>query len=174
MDSNIKELRKNDKLPKVIIMMVSSFDGQAKGKYLFNQGSPKAGLIEFFKEFKNIPHQGDIYGSKTMKEAYCPGIVDLNKYKNNTLNIIIPKEDWISPKKLNYYVFTFDRRGDINYNNCNFDAFEWMKCPEKIGICNSHAVEILLENVSNEYLQYLREKEKFLIFSQEKMNLILN
>ena len=152
-----REFIKKQNLPKVIIMMVSSFDGQAKGTYLFNEGSPKEGLIEFFKEFKQVPHQGDIYGSKTMKEAYCPGEIDLNKYKNN--NIIIPKEDWISPKKLNYYVFTFDRKGDINYKNCNFDAFEWMKCPEKIGVCNSHAVEILLENVSNEYLQYLREKE---------------
>ena len=154
---------KKEKLPKVIIMMVSSFDGQAKGKYLFNQGSPKEGLIEFFKEFSKVPHQGDIYGSKTMKEAYCPGEIDLNKYKDNNVNI--PKEDWTSPKKLDYYVFTFDRKGDINYKSCNFDAFEWMKCPEKIGVCNSHAVEILLENVSNEYLQYLREKEVSYFFA---------
>ena len=158
-----REFLKKENLPKVIIMMVSSFDGQAKGKYLFDQGSPKEGLIEFFKEFREVPHQGDIYGSKTMKEAYCPGEVDLTKYKNN--NIIIPKEDWTSPKKLDYYVFTFDRKGDINYKNCNFDAFEWMKCPEKIGVCNSHAVEILLENVSNEYLQYLREKEVSYFFA---------
>ena len=152
-----KDSSKKESLPKVIIMMVSSFDGQAKGKYLFDQGSPRTGLVDFFKEFSAIPHQGDIYGSKTMKEAYCPGEIDLSKYKNN--NITIPKEDWLSPKKLNYYVFTFDRKGDINYPNCNFDAFEWMKCPEKIGVCNAHGVEILLENVSNEYLQYLREKE---------------
>ena len=158
-----REFIKKEYFPKVIIMMVSSIDGQAKGKYLFNQGSPKTGLIEFFKEFREIPHQGDIYGSKTMKEAYCPGEVDLSKYKNN--NIIIPKEDWTSPKKLDYYVFTFDRKGDINYKDCNFDAFEWMKCPEKIGVCNSHAVEILLENVSNEYLQYLREKEVSYFFA---------
>jgi len=158
-----KDSSKKESLPKVIIMMVSSFDGQAKGKYLFDQGSPRTGLVDFFKEFSAIPHQGDIYGSKTMKEAYCPGEVDLSKYKNN--NITIPKEDWLSPKKLNYYVFTFDRKGDINYPNCNFDAFEWMKCPEKIGVCNAHGVEILLENVSNEYLQYLREKEVSYFFA---------
>lgn len=164
-----RDILKKEKYPKVIIMMVSSFDGQAKGKYLFNQGSPKIGLIEFFKEFREIPHQGDIYGSKTMKEAYCPGEVDLSKYKNN--NVVIPKEDWTSPKKLNYYVFTFDRKGDINYKDCNFDAFEWMKCPEKIGVCNAHAVEILLENVSNEYLQYLREKEVSYFFAgKEEFN----
>ena len=75
----VRELIKKEKFPKVIIMMVSSFDGQVKGKYLFNQGSPKAGLIDFFKEFRSIPHQGDIFGSKTMKEAYCPGEVDLSK-----------------------------------------------------------------------------------------------
>ena len=48
-----------------------------------------------------------------------------------------------------------------------------MKCPEKIGVCESHAVEILLENDSNEYLQFLREK-KYRIFLQEKQNLIMN
>ena len=150
-------------LPKIIIMMVSSFDGQAKGKYLFNPNSPREGLIEFFKEFKAIPHEADIYGANTMKEAYCPGKVDLTKYKKNT--IIIPKEDWISPNKLDYFVFTFDRKGEINYENSNFDAFGWMKCPEKIGVCKSHAVEVLLENVSNEYLQFLREKKVSYIFA---------
>ena len=159
----VREIIKKEKFPKVIIMMVSSFDGQAKGTYLFDQGSPKEGLVEFFKEFKAIPHEGDIYGANTMKEAYCPGKVDLSKYSNN--GVIIPKEDWISPNKLDYYVFTFDRKGDINYENCNFDAFAWMKCPEKIGVCESHAVEILLETVSNEYLQFLREKKVSYIFA---------
>ena len=121
----VREIIKKEKFPKVLIMMVSSFDG--------------------------------------MKEAYCPGKVDLSKYNNN--GIIIPKEDWISPNKLNYYVFTFDRKGEINYENCNFDAFGWMKCPEKIGVCESHAVEILLESVSNEYLQFLREKKVSYIFA---------
>ena len=162
----VREIIKKEKFPKVLIMMVSSFDGQAKGKYLFNQGSPREGLVEFFKEFGSIPHEADIYGANTMKEAYCPGKVDLNKYNNN--GIIIPKEDWISPNKLNYYVFTFDRKGEINYENCNFDAFGWMKCPEKIGVCESHAVEILLENVSNEYLQFLREKKVSYIFAGKK------
>ena len=159
----VREIIKKEKFPKVLIMMVSSFDGQAKGKYLFNQGSPREGLVEFFKEFGSIPHEADIYGANTMKEAYCPGKVDLSKYNNN--GIIIPKEDWISPNKLNYYVFTFDRKGEINYENCNFDAFGWMKCPEKIGVCESHAVEILLESVSNEYLQFLREKKVSYIFA---------
>ena len=159
----VRDYIKKGNIPEVIIMMVSSFDGQARGSYLFNQGSPKEGLIEFFKEFKLVPHQGDIYGANTMKEAYCPGKVDLSKYKNN--NIIIPKEDWISPDKLDYYILTFDKRGDINYSTCNFDGFAWMKCPEKIGVCMSHAVEILLENVSNEYLQFLREKKVSYIFA---------
>ncbi len=150
-------LYQEKKIPKIICMMITSFDGRAKGKYLFDQGIVRQGLINFFIEFHRIPHQGDIYGSHTMKEAYCKGEVDLTKYKNN--NIIIPKEDWISPNKnLDYYIFTFDRKGDINYSSCNFDGFEWMKCPEIIGKCMSHAVEILLESVSNEYLQFLREK----------------
>ena len=159
----VRDIIKKEKFPKVIIMMVSSFDGQAKGKYLFDQGSPREGLIEFFKEFSKIPHQGDIYGANTMKEAYCPGTLDLSKYKDN--GIVIQKKDWISPNKLDYYVFTFDIKGEINYNNCNFDAFGWMKCPEKIGVCESHAVEILLETVSNEYLQFLQEKKVSYIFA---------
>ena len=40
-----------------------------------------------------------------------------------------------------------------------------MKCPEKIGVCESHAVEILLENVSNQYLKFLREKKVSYIFA---------
>ena len=159
----VRDIIKKEFFPEVIIMMVSSFDGQAKGTYLFNQGSPREGLIEFFKEFKSIPHEGDIYGANTMKEAYCPGKVDLSKYLNN--GIILPKEDWISPNKLGYYVFTFDKKGEINYENCNFDAFGWMKCPEKIGVCESHAVEILLESVSNEYLQFLQEKKVSYFFA---------
>ena len=108
-------LYQEKKIPKIICMMITSFDGRAKGKYLFDQGIVRQGLINFFIEFHRIPHQGDIYGSHTMKEAYCKGEVDLTKYKNN--NIIIPKEDWISPNKnLDYYIFTFDRKGDINYN----------------------------------------------------------
>ena len=145
-----------DYRPKIIVMMLTSFDGKAKGKYLFNQGSPKSALIEFFKEFEKVPHEGDIYGSNTIKEAYAPGEVDLSKYKNLEK---IPLEDFISPKKLNYFVFTFDRKGNINWKNCNFDSVEWMNCPEEVGKIPSHAVEILLENVSNEYLHFLREKE---------------
>lgn len=71
-----------DQRPKIIVMMLTSFDGKAKGKYLFNKGSPKSALIEFFKEFEKVPHEGDIYGSNTIKEAYAPGEVDLSKYKN--------------------------------------------------------------------------------------------
>ena len=162
----VREILKKENLPKVIIMMVSSFDGQARGKYLFNQGSPKEGLVEFFKEFKAVPHEGDIYGANTMKEAYCPGKVNLSKYLNN--NIIIPKEDWISPNKLNYYVFTFDRNGDINYENCNFDAFGWMKCPEKIGICESHAVEILLRKCFKRMFAIFKRKKSFIYFCRKR------
>ena len=45
----------------------------------------------------------EIYGSKAMKDMYCPGKVDLNKFKDN--NNIIPIEDWISPEKLDYIYF---------------------------------------------------------------------
>ena len=40
-----------------------------------------------------------------------------------------------------------------------------MKCPEKIGVVQSHLVSILLENVSNEYLQFLREKKVSYFFA---------
>ena len=164
-----REFIKKENFPKIIIMMVSSIDGQATGKFMSYKGSPQIGMLEFCKEFRDIPHQADIYGSKTMKEAYCHGEINLNKYKNN--NIIIPKEDWISPKKLKSYIFTFDRKGELNYKTCNFDSFGWMNCPEKIGVCNAHAVNILLENVSNEYLQFLREKEVSYIFAgKEEFN----
>ena len=53
----------------------------------------------------------------------------------------------------------------ILWKNCNFDSVEWMNCSEKIGKIESHAVEILLENVSNEYLCFLREKEISYFFS---------
>ena len=146
-----KEILKKETLPKIILMMVSSFDGCVKGCFLKN------GLIEFFKELKNVPHQAEIYGSKAMKDMYCPGKVDLNKFKDN--NNIIPIEDWISPEKLDYYIFTFDRKGDINYEDCILDTFNWMNSKKEIGICNASVVEILLENTPNEYLQFLREKK---------------
>lgn len=161
-----KEILKKETLPKIILMMVSSFDGYVKGAFLKN------GLIEFFKELKNVPHQAEIYGSKAMKDMYCPGKVDLNKFKDN--NNVIPIEDWISPKKLDYYVFTFDRKGDINYEDCIFDTFNWMNSKKEIGICNASVVEILLENTPNEYLQFLREKKISYFFAgKEEFNFIL-
>lgn len=161
-----KEILKKETLPKIILMMVSSFDGYVKGSFLKN------GLIEFFKELKNVPHQAEIYGSKAMKDMYCPGKVDLNKFKDN--NNVIPIEDWISPKKLDYYVFTFDRKGDINYEDCIFDTFNWMNSKKEIGICNASVVEILLENTPNEYLQFLREKKISYFFAgKEEFNFIL-
>ena len=90
--------------PKIITMMITSFDGKAKGNYLFNKGSPKTGLIEFFKEFSKIPHEGDIYGSKTIKEAYVPGKIDLSKYKNREK---IPIEDFYKSKKIKLLCFYF-------------------------------------------------------------------
>ena len=110
-----------------------------------------------------MPHQGEIFGSSTIKEACNLDNIDLSKYQKN--NISIPKEDWISPNKLDNCCFTFDRRGSLNYKTCNCDLFDYMKCPEKIGVVESHMVSILLENVSNEYLQFLREKKVSYFFA---------
>ena len=47
-----------------------------------------------------------------------------------------------------------------------------MNCSEKLGKIESHAVEILLENVSNEYLCFLREKEISYFFSGKNEKII--
>ena len=156
-------LNQSKGLPYINIVMMSSFDGQARGKYFFYPGGPINALIEFIKELRKMPHQGEIFGSSTIKEACNLDNIDLSKYQKN--NISIPKEDWISPNKLDNCCFTFDRRGSLNYKTCNCDLFDYMKCPEKIGVVESHMVSILLENVSNEYLQFLREKKVSYFFA---------
>ena len=104
-------LNQSTELPYINIVMMSSFDGQARGKYFFYPGGLINALIEFIKELRKMPHQGEIFGSSTIKEACSLENIDLSKYENN--NISIPKEDWISPNKINNYCFTFDRRGNL-------------------------------------------------------------
>ena len=97
-------LKQTKDLPYINIVMMSSFDGQARGKYFFYPGGPINALVEFIKELRKMPHQGEIFGPSTIKEACSLEDIDLSKYEKN--NITIPKEDWISPDKLDALLLT--------------------------------------------------------------------
>ena len=143
----------------VEIHMMQSIDGKATGDF-FRQPDCWAGMKDYHKLFPELKTQAFAIGRVTMEELNKDK-PDLSKYKGKEEikheNFVVPKE-----KDANYYFAIYDSKGTIGYKSNTKHTTAWANDGTKV---ISQFIEVLSDQVSNEYLHYLRELKISYIFA---------
>lgn len=136
--------------PFVVCHMVSSVDGKIDGSW-FGAPEVRQPLMESNTIRMNYNCSATLYGATTMAETYAEGWMENLPQASQTYS----REDYLAPSDVQSYFITIDPKGGIAYAD---------KYIEKKGRPRVHAVEVLLESVSDDYIAYLRSKEISYIF----------
>lgn len=138
--------------PYVILHMLISIDGKITGDYMNTQTASR--LCEEYYRI-NRAYQADAYlcGRITMEGSFTQGKKpDLRPYKG----VRVPREDYVA-KQHGYYAISIDPRGRLGWYGSEIKD-------EDPGYDNAHIIEILLEDVQDEYLAFLMDKGISYIF----------
>lgn len=140
--------------PKIICHMVTSIDGKVTGEFLYMPESERA--TEVYYEINRAYH-ADAFacGRVTMEGSFTGGWTpDLSRYQDKK----ILREDYVADQDAKFFAVAFDRQGRLGWKTpCIVD--------DDPGYGGAHIVEVLLEQVSDAYLAYLRETGVSYIFA---------
>ena len=149
--------------PKIHCFMLVSLDGKATGKFLFSKTCSPF-IDAFMKLDTTLNADGFICGKKTLEEGYTKDEkIDLSPFQNSQIS---KSEDFIvkqdsSWKK--YYAIAFDRKGNLQWSENHLK-----------GNANKKILEVLTENVSDDYLAYLKYmKIPYIICGKEEIDVEL-
>lgn len=126
---------KPQQLPHLTCFMMSSVDGRTNSDR-FRLRSP-AKMYETLAA--KIPSEGWIVGRVTMGE-----ILDRPAYRKRKGRFIVPKGDFVAPHKQKTYAIAIDPSGKLNWASGTLDT--------------EHAIAVLTEKVSADYLDHLRTR----------------
>lgn len=132
--------------PYIICHMVTSVDGKVTGEFLSKKHCENA--TEVYYEY-NRNYKADAFacGRITMEGSFTEGwYPDLEKYSN----VKVERKDYIADKTASYFAVAFDRRGRLGWKKSRIED-------QDPGYDNAHIIEVLCENVQDEYLAYLKE-----------------
>lgn len=139
------------KKPFVVCHMLSSLDGKIDGDFM---SAPEC--VPALTEYGNIRGfyecQATLYGTVTMEESYAEGSVS----RLPGSDIVYPKEDYIAASGETNYIVSVDPKGTLAWKSNSI---------EKKNRSKAHVIEVLTEQVSNEYLAYLQNFEISYIFA---------
>ena len=149
-----KEGKEMNRRPKVICHMTTSLDGKVTGGFL---GMPECErATEVYYEI-NRSYHADAYacGRVTMEGSFTGGwFPQLRAYQGER----IPREDYAADQDAHFFAVAFDRKGRLGWRtSCIVD--------EDPGYGGAHIIEVMLEDVSDAYLAYLRETGVSYIFA---------
>ncbi len=135
--------------PYIICHMVTSIDGKTTGKFF--ESSWPAG-----DEYERIHREYDadawLCGRVTMEENFTGGLAsDLTGKPSEPLG----RDDYVAVADARRFAVAIDSHGKLGWPGNSIDG--------------DHVVEVLAENVSNEYLAYLRDKKISYIFGGKDM-----
>ena len=135
----------------VEIHMMQTIDGKATGNFWRNT-DVWAGIKDYHKLFDKLNPQGFALGRVSMEESNKEK-PDLSKYKNKE---IIEHKDLVFPleKGAKYYFAAYDSKGTLGYKSNVKNTTEWLKDGTSV-LCQF--IEVLTDEVSNEYLHYCKE-----------------
>ena len=145
--------------PYIILHMLISIDGKITGDYM---NTPTAATLcnEYYRI--NREYQADAFacGRITMEGSFTQGVKpDLTPYTG----VKIPHEDYIA-KKHTYYAVSIDPHGRLGWQNSEIKD-------EDIGYDNAHIIEVLTDDIKDEYLAFLKAKGISYIFcGKDKIN----
>ena len=143
----------------VEIHMMQSLDGKATGDF-FGKPDVKDGIKDFHKLYSKIKSHAFALGRVTIQEMNKEK-PDLSKYKGKE---IIEHKDFVVPleKGAKYYFIAYDSKGTLAYKTNVKNTAEWAK-DGTVMMCQY--LEVLSDEVSNEYLHYCQEKRISYIFA---------
>jgi riboflavin biosynthesis pyrimidine reductase len=134
--------------PYIICHMLTSIDGKVTGKFLDDKKIEHL-IDEYFKIHSEFNANGFACGKNTFMEGFVKdNNVDLSKFKDEKVN---KNEDFVYEKisECKFFAVCFDRKGSINWksNTLKDDLPQYD---------NSHIIQVMTENVKDEYLAYLK------------------
>lgn len=143
----------------VEIHMLQTIDGKAIGNF-WEKSDVKKGVKEYNNLYSKLNAQGIALGRNTMA-GHSDEILDLSKYKNKEK---LEHKDFIVPLKngIKYYFISYDKNGTLGFKSNIVNTASWAKDGTEI---LGQMIEVLSENVSNEYLHYCQEKGISYIFT---------
>jgi len=150
----------------VEIHMMQSIDGKATGDF-FRKPDCWAGMKDYHQLFPELKTQAFAIGRVTMEEINKDK-PDLSKYKDKE---IIEHKDFVVPreKEANYYFAIYDSKGTIGYKANTKHTTAWANDGTKV---ISQFIEVLSDQVSNEYLHYLQDlKVSYIFAGKEKIDI---
>ena len=134
--------------PYIICHMVTSIDGKVTGKFLENKKIEHL-IDEYYKIHSELNGNAFACGKNTFLEGFVKdNKVDFSKFKDEKVN---KNEDYIYEKisDFNFYAVCFDRKGSLCWQSNSLKD-------DLPGYNNSHVIEVMTENVKEEYLAFLR------------------
>lgn len=137
--------------PFIVCHMLSSLDGKIDGEF-FADPKCRPALVEYGKLRGFYSCQATLYGTTTMIDSYSDGMV----WKLPAASVCYGKEDYIAPSDVKNYIVSIDTKGVLKWPS-NYI--------EKKGRPKAHVIEVLTEEVSEDYFAYLRELNISYIFA---------
>ena len=136
--------------PYINCFMIMTIDGKVTGNFLSSEKCSFF-LSLYNKMNKEFKVDGFICGKTTMNESYTNDYFpDLTKIKKKK----IKKGDFIVKTKIKNYAIAFDRRGTLGWKNNILP-----------GSKDKYIIQIMTENVDNDYLIYLQQINISYIFA---------
>lgn len=138
----------------VICHMLTSLDGKIDGPFM-SAPETRPVAAEYGRLRSTFQCRATMYGTTTMEEVYAEGRAPALE----PCAACYPHEDYIAESDVDNYIVSVDPEGVLGWAS---------KYIEKKGRPRAHVIEVLTEQVSNEYLNYLHSFDISYIFAGEK------
>ena len=134
--------------PYIICHMLTSIDGKVTGKFLEDKKIEHL-IDEYYKIHSEFNANGFACGKTTFLEGFIKdNTLDLSKYKDEKVN---KNEDYVYDKisECKFFAVCFDRKGSLCWKSNTIKD-------DLPGYDKSHIIQVMTENVKDEYLAHLK------------------
>ena len=134
--------------PYIICHMLTSIDGKVTGNFLDDKKIEYI-IDEYYRIHSEFNANGFACGKNTFLEGFVKdNKVDLTKFKDEKVN---KNEDFVYEKisECKFFAVCFDRKGTLSWQSNTLKD-------DLPGYNNSHIIQVMTENVKDDYLAYLR------------------
>lgn len=137
--------------PYVVCHMLASVDGKIDGAFMSAPGNAGA-ASEYGKLRGFYACPATLYGTVTMEGSYAKGLAGELPHSE----AVYPKEDYLASSDVDNYIISIDPKGILGWDS---------KYIEKKGRARAQVIEVFTEQVSNDYLAYLRSFDISYLFA---------
>lgn len=147
--------------PYILCNMLTALDGKITGPYMFDEYARKI-MDAYDRIHESFGAKAWMCGRKTMEENFTLGQKpDLQKVDEK-----IPRTDFIAKKDALVYCLSVDIKGKLGWPANTIAPYN--------GRAEAHVVEILTEQVSDEFLAFLQRMEiSYLFAGKEELDIEL-